>query len=101
MKIFWRNSLILKTVTSRLWPRAISGFRKVVAASAMIVPPSKWTLIPPWVGISDRRQTGSVPFSYVLAGRGFILLRLGFFGGGTTSQAPPLATIFSWADLEK
>ena len=36
-----------------------------------------------------------------LAGRGFILLRTGFFGGGITSAVPPLASIFSSADLEK
>ena len=35
------------------------------------------------------------------AGRGFILLRTGFFGGGITSAVPPLAAIFSAADLEK
>ena len=36
-----------------------------------------------------------------LGGRGFILLRTGFFGGGITSAVPPLASIFSAADLEK
>ena len=34
-------------------------------------------------------------------GRGFILLRTGFFGGGITSAVPPLAVIFSAADFEK
>src|SRR5438874_6431916 len=32
---------------------------------------------------------------------GFILLRTGFFGPGMTSVVPPLASIFSLADLEK
>jgi hypothetical protein len=35
------------------------------------------------------------------AARGFILFRFGFFGGGIRSAVPPLAAIFSAADLEK
>src|SRR5262249_42443096 len=38
---------------------------------------------------------------YSLVARGFILLRLGFAGGGITSAVPPLALIFSAADFEK
>ena len=38
---------------------------------------------------------------YALGGRGFILLRSGFLGGGITSVVPPLAVIFSAADFEK
>src|SRR5262249_60838863 len=38
---------------------------------------------------------------FVLAGRGRILFRTGFFGGGITSVVPPLAVIFSAADFEK
>src|SRR5262245_58628319 len=34
-------------------------------------------------------------------GRGFILFRFGFLRGGRTSVLPPLAAIFSAADLEK
>jgi len=36
-----------------------------------------------------------------LLGRGFILFLTGFLGGAMTSVLPPLATIFSAADLEK
>src|SRR5262249_34511453 len=44
----------------------------------------------------------SLPFSaQVFAAGGFILLRTGFLGGGITSMVPPLALIFSAADLEK
>src|SRR5262245_6770047 len=39
--------------------------------------------------------------AWSLAGRGFILFRTGFFGGGTRSHFPPLPSTFSLADLEK
>src|SRR5207302_10420464 len=40
------------------------------------------------------------PCHEVFSGRGFILFLLGFLGGGITSTEPPLAFIFSVADLE-
>src|SRR5215218_3766687 len=39
--------------------------------------------------------------AWSLAGRGFILFRTGFFGGGISVTEPPLASTFSLADLEK
>ena len=39
------------------------------------------------------------PLRRCLVGRGFILLRTGFFGGGMTSAVPPLAVIFSGGRL--
>src|SRR6185312_11306521 len=36
-----------------------------------------------------------------LGGRGFILFRTGFFGGGMTSHVPPAFSIFSFADFVK
>jgi hypothetical protein len=50
---------------------------------------------------SIRRRVTRLPVQEVLAGRGFILLRTGFLGGGITSALPPLAVIFSRADFEK
>ena len=44
----------------------------------------------------------SLPIHFTsFGGRGFILLRTGFFGGGTRSMPPPAFSIFSFADLEK
>src|SRR5262249_39804108 len=60
--------------------------RASCARRASVVSPGHWSLVIGHCG---------------LGGRGFILLRLGFFGGGMISVAPPAAVILVAADFEK
>src|SRR5262245_9635884 len=86
MKIFRLSSGILKIVMSLCIGRPFlaSGGRES----------------PVHCELPEAHACGSPNYS-PLAFRGFILLRTGFLGGGITSAVPPLALIFSAADLEK
>src|SRR5205085_9299543 len=95
IRIFWRSSLILKMVIRRLWARPWNVLLTAAVAEAMVVLPER--------APARRLRLGGVGGCYgcCLGGRGFILFRLGFFGGGITSAVPPRAVIFSAADFEK
>src|SRR5262245_4132849 len=112
IKIFWRSSLILKMVTSRIWPSELMPDLTSAEAEAMIaflawnnakVKRGRKKGKRGLAGDALRWRVAANPSRIValycsFAGRGFILLRAGFLGGGMTSVVPPLALIFSRAD---
>src|SRR6516165_9422609 len=110
MKIFCRNSLILKTDASRLCPKVLSPVFTSAVADAMENPSNQESRNLKQ-GKGKRQERTRWPlrfpgrFSCIhpqsMVWRGFILFFTGFFGGATSSATPPLALILSSADFEK
>src|SRR5438128_10704911 len=85
--------------------RVASGFSPALRNVPLLGCPSRPHRMNDRARAAKQWHTAHGPFPFAhpcsLAGRGFILFFLRFLGGGMTSVLPPLALIFSAADLEK